>query len=177
MIEMYTKKVMEHFLNPKNVGEIKNPSGVGEVGNIVCGDVMKLYIKVKNDTIVEIKFKTLGCAAAIATSSVITELAKNKRIEDALKIRNEDVIKILGGLPPIKVHCSLLAVDALKEAIYDYLRKSKRQIPKDLENAHERIEREKRIVKEKFKDFIKRSEKILDISEKSKNKDKRKNKT
>ena len=161
IVEMYNKKVMKHFLNPKNVGEIKNPSGVGEVGNIVCGDVMKLYIKVKEEKIVDIKFKTLGCAAAIATSSVITELAKNKRIEEALKISEKDIVDFLGGLPPIKIHCSLLAVDALREAIYDYLKKNKKSIPKELENAHRRIEKEKKIVKEKFKEFLKRSENIL----------------
>lgn len=158
---MYSKKLMEYFLNPKNVGEIEKPSGIGEVGNIVCGDVMKLYIKVKNNIITDLKFKTLGCAAAIATSSVITELAKNRSIEDALKISEKDVIKILGGLPPIKVHCSLLAVDALREAIYDYLKKSKKKIPKELEEVHKRIEKEKRIAKDKFKDFIKRSNIIL----------------
>lgn len=163
---MYTKKVMEHFLNPKNVGEIKNASGVGEVGNIVCGDVMKLYIKVEKNKITDIKFKTLGCAAAIATSSVITELAKNKSIEDALKISEKDVIKFLGGLPPVKVHCSLLSVDALREAIYNYLKKNKKYIPKDLENLHKRIEKEKKIAKEKFKDFIKSSKMILKKSSK-----------
>lgn len=169
---MYTKKVIQHFLNPKNVGDIKNPSGIGEVGNIVCGDVMKLYIKVKNDIIVDIKFKTLGCAAAIATSSVITELAKNKSIEEALKISEKDVIKFLGGLPPLKIHCSLLAVDALKEAIYDYLKKNKKEIPKELEEVHKRIEEEKRIAKEKFKDFIKRSEEVLNILEESEKRNK-----
>jgi nitrogen fixation NifU-like protein len=147
---MYSKKVMQYFLHPKNVGEIKNPSGVGEVGNIVCGDVMKLYIKVKNDIIKDIKFKTLGCAAAIATSSIITEIAKNKKIEDALKISKEEIIKSLGGLPPVKIHCSVLAVDALKEAIYDYLKKSKREIPRDLKKNHERIEKEKKIIEKMY---------------------------
>jgi nitrogen fixation NifU-like protein len=116
----YSEKVMEHFRNPRNVGEIENPDGVGKVGNPVCGDIMELYITVKGGIITDAKFKTFGCGAAIATSSMITELIKNKSIEDALKISNRAVAEALGGLPPIKMHCSVLAEEALKSALNDY---------------------------------------------------------
>ena len=120
MVAGYSKKVMQYFLHPKNMGEIKNPDGVGKVGNPVCGDIMYVYIKVKNNKIADIKFKTLGCAAAIATSSMVTELAKGKNLDKAKKITRNDVAKALKGLPPIKMHCSNLASDALKKAIEDY---------------------------------------------------------
>ncbi len=119
----YSEKVMEHFRNPRNVGEIENPDGVGHVGNPVCGDIMELYIKVENNIIVDVKFKTFGCGAAIATSSMVTELVKGKSIDDALAISNKAVAEALGGLPPIKMHCSVLAEEALKSAIEDYLKK------------------------------------------------------
>ena len=117
---MYSDKVMEHFANPHNVGEIIDADGIGKVGNPQCGDVMWLYIKVKDNIITDVKFKTFGCGAAIATSSMITELAKGKTIEEAKKISRADVADELGGLPPVKMHCSNLAADALKEAIKDY---------------------------------------------------------
>ncbi len=117
---MYSEKVMAHFANPHNVGEIPDADGIGKVGNPQCGDVMWLYIKVKDDIITDIKFKTFGCGAAIATSSMITELAKGKTIEEARKITRADVADELGGLPPVKMHCSNLAADALREAIKDY---------------------------------------------------------
>ena len=120
---MYSEKVMEHFRNPQNVGEIPDADGVGTVGNPVCGDMMTIYIKVKDNRIANIKFKTFGCGAAVATSSMITELAKNKTLEDALKITRQNVADSLGGLPPIKMHCSNLAADALHEAIRDYQKK------------------------------------------------------
>lgn len=120
----YNKKVMDHFLNPHNVGEIEDPDGVGEVGNPRCGDIMKMYLKIKNNIIVDVKFKTFGCAAAIATSSVATDLIKGKNIEEALEISNKDVIKELGELPEIKIHCSVLAEEAIKEAIKDYYRRN-----------------------------------------------------
>lgn len=119
----YSKKVMEHFMNPRNVGVIDNPDGYGKVGNPVCGDVMEIYIKVKNDIITDIKFKTFGCGSAIATSSMVTELAKGKHINEALKITRNDVANELEGLPPQKMHCSNLAADALREAIKDYKKK------------------------------------------------------
>ncbi len=120
---MYSPKVMQHFSNPQNVGEIPDADGVGEVGNPVCGDMMTIYLKIKDDKITDIKFKTFGCAAAIATSSIITTMAKGMTLEDALKISRNDVAKELGGLPPQKMHCSNLAADALKLAIENYHRK------------------------------------------------------
>ena len=122
----YSSKVMEHFANPRNVGEIKNPDGVGHVGNPVCGDIMELYIKVKDGIITDAKFKTFGCGAAIATSSMVTELVKGKSIEEAESISNKAVAEALGGLPAIKMHCSVLAEEALKKAIADY--KSKKNV-------------------------------------------------
>jgi len=118
---LYGEKVMEHFKNPRNVGEIENPDGVGRVGNPVCGDIMELYIKVNDGTIVDAKFKTFGCGAAIATSSMVTEMVKGKKIEEALKISNKAVAEALDGLPSVKMHCSVLAEEALKAAIEDYL--------------------------------------------------------
>ena len=120
---MYSPKVMENFANPKNVGEIPDADGVGTVGNPVCGDLMTIYIKVKDDRIADIKFKTFGCGAAIATSSMITQMARGKTIEEALKITRNDVANELEGLPPQKMHCSNLAADALKAAIEDYRKK------------------------------------------------------
>jgi len=124
---MYTEKLLDHFKNPRNMGRIENPDGIGKVGNPVCGDVMWIYIKVKDNKIEDIKFETFGCGAAIATSSVITELAKGKTIEEAEKITNEDVIDVLEGLPPIKKHCSLLAEQGLRAAIEDYRKKQDSQ--------------------------------------------------
>ena len=121
----YTDKTMEHFRNPRNVGEIKDPDGIGHVGNPVCGDIMELYIKVKDGVIVDAKFKTFGCGAAIATSSMVTELVKGKTIDEALKISNRAVAEALGGLPPVKMHCSVLAEEALKSAIEDYVKRKK----------------------------------------------------
>jgi nitrogen fixation NifU-like protein len=122
----YSAKVMEHFQNPRNVGEIENPDGVGEIGNPVCGDIMKLYIRVKDDRITEAKFKTFGCGAAIATSSMITELVKNKTLEEAEKISKQTVAEALDGLPANKMHCSNLAADALHKAIEDYKNRNKK---------------------------------------------------
>lgn len=121
---MYSEKVMEHFANPRNVGEIENPDGVGQVGNPVCGDVMKLTIRIDNGRIADAKFKTFGCGAAVATSSMVTELVKGKTIEEALRISNAAVAEALDGLPPQKMHCSNLAADALHLAVDDYLSKN-----------------------------------------------------
>ena len=123
----YSKKVMDHFKNPRNVGEMENPDGIGHVGNPVCGDIMELYIKVKDGIIVDAKFKTFGCGAAIATSSMVTEIVKGKSTKEALRISNKTVAEALDGLPAIKMHCSVLAEDALKSAIEDYLTKSKKK--------------------------------------------------
>ena len=119
----YSKKVMEHFMNPRNVGTIENPDGYGKVGNPVCGDLMEMYIKVKDDIITDIKFQTFGCGSAIATSSMVTELAKGKHTDEAIGITRGDVASELDGLPPQKMHCSNLAADALHEAIKDYMSK------------------------------------------------------
>ncbi|MFZ5626057.1 MAG: Fe-S cluster assembly scaffold protein NifU [Bacillota bacterium] len=120
---MYTEKVMDHFTNPRNVGEIPDADGVGQVGNPSCGDIMKIFIKVDNDVITDIKFKTFGCGAAVATSSMVTEIVKGKTIQEALQVTNKDVAEALEGLPPQKMHCSNLAADALHAAIKDYLQK------------------------------------------------------
>jgi nitrogen fixation NifU-like protein len=122
---MYTEKVMEHFRNPHNIGEIPDADGVGTVGNPVCGDLMSIYIKVKDNRIEDVKFKTFGCGAAVATSSMVTDLAKGKTLEEAMKITRADVANELGGLPPIKMHCSNLAADGLHAAIEDYYKKQK----------------------------------------------------
>lgn len=119
----YSEKVVEHYTNPRNVGKIENASGIGEVGNPVCGDIMKMFIKVENNVIVDVRFKTFGCRAAIATSSISTEMIKEKTIEEALQLKNTDVVNNLGGLPPVKLHCSVLAEEAIHEAIADYYRK------------------------------------------------------
>ncbi|WP_350343554.1 Fe-S cluster assembly scaffold protein NifU [Proteinivorax tanatarense] len=122
---MYTEKVMDHFQNPRNVGEIEDADGVGEVGNVKCGDIMRIYLKVEDNVIKDIKFRTFGCGAAIATSSVITEMAVDKTIDEALELTNKQVAEELGGLPPVKMHCSNLAADALKTAIEDYKKNNK----------------------------------------------------
>lgn len=161
----YTKKVIEYFKKPHNYGRIKNPDGVGKVGNPICGDVMWLYIKVVKDKkgreiIKDIKFETFGCVAAIATSSVITDLAKGKTLKEVMKIDREKIVKSLGGLPPIKIHCSILAASALAEAIYDYLSKKKREIPKELQKKHQRIAKEKKEIKKRYKEWIKIEEEM-----------------
>ena len=120
---MYTEKVMDHFTNPRNVGEIENADGVGEVGNASCGDIMKIFLKVEDNIIKDVKFKTFGCGAAIATSSMVTELAIGKTLEEAMELTNNAVAEALDGLPPAKVHCSNLAADALHEAIKNYQEK------------------------------------------------------
>jgi nitrogen fixation NifU-like protein len=120
---MYTDKVIDHYTNPRNVGEIENASGVGEVGNPVCGDIMRISLEIKDTIITDVKFKTFGCGAAIATSSVSTEMIKGKSVEEALKLTNKEVMNALDGLPPVKIHCSLLAEEAIREAIADYYRK------------------------------------------------------
>lgn len=163
--EIYTKEVIKHFRKPHNYGKIKDADGVGKVGNVICGDVLWLYIKIgknkKNKEIIQdIKFETYGCVAALATSSVITDLAKGKTLEQALKIHREKIVKSLGSLPPVKIHCSVLAADALSEAIYDYFTKQKRKIPKELKKRHQRIEKEKNVIEERYKDWVKLEEQI-----------------
>jgi len=122
---LYSEKVMEHFRNPRNVGEMENPDGIGRVGNPICGDVMELYVKIRDGIIVDAKFKTFGCGAAIATSSMVTEMVKGKGIEEALKISSKAVAEALDGLPAAKMHCSSLGEEALKSAIADYMARIK----------------------------------------------------
>lgn len=140
---MYNDKVMDHFLNPRNAGEIENADGVGEVGNAKCGDIMRIYVKIENDIITDVKFRTFGCGSAIAASSISTEMLIGKRVEEALEITNQDVVEELGGLPVVKIHCSVLAEQAFKMAIYDYAQKNDKQYkglegfdPEDLDDGH-----------------------------------------
>lgn len=126
----YSEKVMDHFSNPRNVGEIENPSGVGTVGNAKCGDIMRMYLDIdENEVIREVKFKTFGCGAAIATSSMATELVKGKTVTEAMEVTNKAVMEALDGLPPVKVHCSLLAEEAIHAALWDYAQKQGIEIP------------------------------------------------
>ena len=136
---LYSEKVMDHFTHPRNVGEIENADGVGTVGNAKCGDIMQMFIKVENDVIVDVKFKTFGCGAAIATSSMATELIKGKSIDDALKLTNAAVVEALEGLPPVKVHCSVLAEEAIKSAIADYYKRNgiDKEVEMPPEDCHE----------------------------------------
>lgn len=126
---LYSETVMDHFTNPRNVGEIKDPDGVGEVGNAKCGDIMKMYLKIENDVIVDVKFETFGCGSAIASSSMATEMIKGKTIDQALAVTNKQVVDALGGLPAHKLHCSVLAEESIKAAIVDYYKKN--NIPYD----------------------------------------------
>ena len=125
----YSEKVMDHFLHPRNVGEMSDPSGVGNVGNPICGDLMRMFLKIENDVIVDATFKTFGCGAAISTSSMVTEMVKGKSIQDALKVTNKAVADALGGLPPVKMHCSVLAEEALRSALADYYRRKGQEPP------------------------------------------------
>jgi nitrogen fixation NifU-like protein len=153
----YSKKVLQIFQNPENYGKLKNADGIGKAGNIVCGDVMAIYIKVeknklKKDIISDIKFETFGCVAAIATSSIVTTLAKGKTLEAVLKIGKQDVVKTLNGLPPTKVHCSLLSTDALFMAIYDFYQKhDPKKITKDLIARYDKIEKDQTEIKKRYK--------------------------
>lgn len=161
----YSKKVIETFKNPRNYGKIKNYDGLGKVGNFVCGDVMWLYIKTKQnkdgeDVIKDISFETFGCIAALASSSIVTDLVKGKTIEQALKITKQEILDKLGGLPPIKIHCSVLAIDALHEAIYDYLKKNKKKISSNLEKRHKELEKDKKQIETRYSDWIHQEEEL-----------------
>ena len=133
---MYSEKVMEHFANPHNVGEIENADGVGEVGNAKCGDIMRMYLKIDNGMITDAKFKTFGCGAAIATSSMATDLVKGKSIDDALKLTNKAVVEALEGLPPAKIHCAVLAEEAIRAALTDFYKRTGRELPPALQGCH-----------------------------------------
>ncbi len=159
-MSLYSDKVMEHFRDPRNMGKIDNADGIGKVGNIICGDVMHLYIKVgKNEVgeevIEDVKYETFGCVAAISTSSMVTDLARGQRLEDAMKIDKESIAESLDGLPKVKFHCSILAADALAESIYDYLSKNDREISDDLKERHEKIEKEKEILEKRYAKWMK----------------------
>jgi nitrogen fixation NifU-like protein len=160
---IYSKEVMRHFTNPQNVGKMRNYDGLGKAGNLTCGDIMYLYLKIGKDKkgreiIKDIKFETFGCAVAIANTSLLTTMVKGKTLEEALKITKEDLLKKFGQVPII--HCSLLAVDALGEAIYDYLSKQKRHIPKELQERHERAERDKNIIEKRHGELAELEEKL-----------------
>lgn len=163
---IYSKEIIKHFRNPKNVGKIKSADSQGEAGNLLCGDLMKLYLKIgknkKNERIIrDIKFETLGCLVAIANTSLLTTLVKGKKLDEALKIRKEDLLKELGKpLPSFKIHCSVLAVDALKEAIYNYFSKNKIEIPESLKKDHQRIIRINREIERRYKNWLKLKEKV-----------------
>ena len=138
---LYSEKVMDHFTNPRNVGEIENAQGIGVVGNAKCGDIMKIYLEIdENDIITDCKFKTFGCGAAIATSSMATELIKGKSVKDALALTNSAVVEALDGLPPVKVHCSVLAEEAVRSAIADYYKRIGRPIDFELPDEHDEEE-------------------------------------
>ena len=139
---IYSEKVMDHFMNPRNVGEIENPSGVGYVGNPKCGDIMQMFIKVENDIIVDAKFKTFGCGAAIASSSMATELIIGKSIDEAMALSNKAVVDALDGLPPTKVHCSVLAEDAIERAVFDYRKKMGLLSQQEIEETQARFDAE-----------------------------------
>lgn len=160
---MYTEKVIEHFRHPHNMGKMKDYSAVGKVGNIVCGDVMWLYIKVDKDPngreiICDISWETFGCTAAIATSSMVSEMAKGKTLKQAIAITNKNVAEELDGLPPVKMHCSALAADALNEAIYEYLTQNQHEIPDALKRRHERLAKEMASLEERYKAYLVKQE-------------------
>ncbi len=162
---MYSEKVMDHFNDPHNQRKMEDPDGIGKVGNAVCGDVMWLYVKVSEDeTIEDISWETFGCTAAIATSSMITDLAKGKSIEEALEITNQRVAEELDGLPPVKMHCSNLAAEGLLEAIYDYLESTDRKIPEELEERHRQIQESMEKVEEEYGEYVEMEEEIHSAS-------------
>lgn len=131
---LYSEKVMDHFEHPRNVGEIENADGVGEVGNPVCGDIMRMYLKIDNDVITDCKFKTFGCGSAIATSSMATEMIKGKTVKEALELSNKAVVEALDGLPTHKIHCSVLAEEAIKAALVDYYKKNNKELPPEIKD-------------------------------------------
>lgn len=160
----YPTEVVAHFKRPKNLGRMKNPDAVGEAGNIICGDVMRVYLKVKDGKISDIKGEVFGCIVAIANTSLLTTMVKGKSLEDAIKMKKETLIKRLGGkkLPPIKLHCSVLALDALKEAVYNYYRKHDMPIPKTLEEEHARIQKTLHAIEDRHKELIRLEREFLE---------------
>jgi nitrogen fixation NifU-like protein len=165
---LYSKKIIEHFKHPRNVGKMKNPSEIGKAGNLLCGDVLWLYLKIienkkKEKIIKKATFSSFGCIVAIANSSMITTMIKGKTLEEALKITKEDILKKLGKpLPPIKIHCSILALDALHEAIYDYYLRNKLPIPEKLQKEHERVQQTLKTIEERHKKYLELEKKVLE---------------
>lgn len=160
---MYTEKVIDHFREPHNRGKMENYSAIGKVGNIVCGDVMWLYIKVEKDdteqdVITDISWETFGCTAAIATSSMVSDLAKGKTVEEAIAVTNQDVASELGGLPPVKMHCSAMAADALNEAIHSYMVQEGKEIPEALQKRHARIAKEISALEKRYAVFMEKGD-------------------
>jgi nitrogen fixation NifU-like protein len=166
----YSKEIIKHFKNPKNLGRIKNPDTVGEAGSLICGDVMRIYLKIKKDSkgklkISDIKGEVFGCFVAVANTSMLTTMVKGKTLEEVLKIKNEDLIKKLGGkekIPPIKIHCSILALDALHEAIYNYYKNKGMKIPEHLQKRHEAIRKTLENIEKKHKEFVEIEREILE---------------
>jgi nitrogen fixation NifU-like protein len=163
---LYSKEIMKYFKHPKNVGTIKNPDGIGRVGNIQCGDIMELYIKIRKDKkgkekITDVKFQTFGCVVALAVSSMLTEIAKGKTLEESIKITNNDILKKSGPVPPVKYHCSVLVADALHEAVYNYYSKNKREIPLELQKEHERIINTLKEIEHKHEELVELEKKVL----------------
>lgn len=164
---LYSKRIIKHFKSPKNMGRMRNADAVGEAGNLACGDVMRFYLKIGEDKkgrkiIKDIKFETFGCIVAIANSSMLTTMVKGKDLEEVMKIRKEDLIEKLGKpIPPFKLHCSVLAIDALHEAIYNYYCKKGLKVPEELEKEHQRIMRVQEELKRKYKKFVEMEEEIL----------------
>jgi nitrogen fixation protein NifU and related proteins len=161
---MYTEKVIDHFREPHNRGKMDDYSAIGKVGNIVCGDVMWLYIKVDKDEadrdiITDISWETFGCTAAIATSSMVSDLAKGKTVEEAIAVTNQDVASELGGLPPVKMHCSAMAADALNEAIHSYMVQEGKEIPEALQKRHARIDKEIAALEKRYAAFMDKGDK------------------
>lgn len=162
---LYSKEIMKHFKNPKNVGKIKNPDGLGKVGNLTCGDIMYLYLKIERnkkgeEVIKDVKFETFGCTVAIANTSLLTTMIKGKTIDQALKITKNDLVKKFGNVPAIKIHCSLLAVDALSEAIYDYFNKQGRTITPDLKERHQKAEKIGEEIKHRHSNLVELEEEL-----------------
>lgn len=163
-MSIYSKEVIKHFRFPQNVGKLKNPDGLGKAGNLQCGDIMYFYLKIgKNksgkEIIKDVKFETYGCSIAIANTSLLTTMVKGKTLEEAAKITKEDLLKKFGNVPLIKIHCSMLAVDALAEAIYDYLLKNKREISEEMRKKHERISKERDEISHRHSELVELEEK------------------
>jgi len=163
----YSREIIGHFKNPRNVGRIENADGAGKAGNLVCGDLMKLYLQIGNNrkgekVIKDIKFETFGCIVAISNSSMLTTMVKGKTVDEALKLTRDDLMEKLGKpLPPVKVHCSILAVDALHEALFDYYSRARLPVPDELKREHERIQKALETIEHRHKEYVELEDKLL----------------